>query len=65
MSEKKKTKAGAPIRIDSDTWFYVEPKGLCVVRDVRDYNGDYMRTDQFYIRWQDVARAQELRKVKP
>lgn len=52
MTKQKKSKAGddysLPLRIDENTWFYVEDKGLSVCREVF-INGSYMKTEIVYI----------------
>jgi hypothetical protein len=38
-----------PIAIDESTWYYEEPDGIVVCREI--YDKEYIRTDQFTIRW--------------
>lgn len=60
---KKKTTILDPLRHDSNTWFYIEPKGLCAVREVRTETGHYIQTEQFVIPWRLIAKAQGILKA--
>lgn len=46
-----------PHHIDNQTWFYDDTGGMLIVREVRDENDNYLRTEQFKIRWQSVMAA--------
>ena len=50
-----KRKSSGPIDIDALTWMYAEPKGLCVVREVK--RGAMKATEMFYLPWSKVRRA--------
>jgi len=48
-----------PINIDNDTWYYEEPKGICVVRRVRNSEGIPITTEQFYLPWKKLLQSVE------
>ena len=48
-----------PINIDKHTWYYEENKGICVVREVLDKDGNYIQTEQFYLPWKKLMQSIE------
>lgn len=48
---KARSLENQPQKIDAETWFYDDEKGLLVVHEARTANGDYLKTDQFIIKW--------------
>jgi hypothetical protein len=63
LSEAKR-QVRRPIHVDKQTCFYVEPDGLSVVHEARDYvNGAHIQTDVFTIRWHSIERALMLREA--
>ena len=45
-----------PMNIDSETWYYEEKKGICVVREVW-IAGKLATTEQFYIPWKRLLES--------
>lgn len=57
MSETRK-----PRKIDANTWFYIEPKGLCIVHECREGgDGGYLQTDMFTLSWRSIEAALKAR----
>ena len=52
---KKKNLTLAPIKLDTHTWFYIEPRGLHAYRDVHTSDGTYAKTDDFVIPWRTIV----------
>lgn len=44
-----------PIKLDTRTWFYVEPRGLHAYREVKAADGGHIKTDDFVIPWRTVV----------
>lgn len=53
-----------PQRIDDETWFYEDRKGLLVVHEIRTDDGHYIRADQFVIPWRMVTGAAQRHELK-
>lgn len=48
-----------PQQVDASTWFYEEPKGICVVRQLRNKDDVLVQSDMFYLPWRKVAASVE------
>lgn len=46
-----------PQKVDDETWFYDDRRGLLVVHEFRGPHNEYLRTDQFIIPWEKVRAA--------
>lgn len=46
-----------PMLIDDDNWYYEEKEGICVIHQVKDKHGGYLKTDQFYIPWKKILES--------
>ena len=46
-----------PITIDYENWYYEEEKGVCFVHEVRNKNGEHIRTDQFVVPWKKLLES--------
>ena len=53
----KELKELAPIIVDQNTWMYAERRGLCVVRQIRNRQGDLVLSDICYLPWPKIRRA--------
>jgi hypothetical protein len=57
-----------PQDISKTDWYYERPGHIMLVHEVRDPNGEYIRTDQIKIPWRMLekshARRSKPRKVK-
>lgn len=48
-AKRRKDENLKPMFIDSNTWAYIDKRGLLVVHETRDLEGIYIGTDQFVI----------------
>ncbi len=51
-----------PQNVSPSCWYYEEKKGINVVYEIRDKNGNYIRTDQFIIPWSKIFKSVERKK---
>jgi hypothetical protein len=69
MSERKRVRGQNakyslnPVQVDSSTWFYEEPKGLLIVRQCRNLDGEYIQTEQFTIPWRKLISSVDRHKA--
>ena len=45
------------MRIDRHNWYYEEQRGCCFVHEVKDKNGNYVQTDQFFVPWKKLLES--------
>jgi len=46
-----------PIDVNENCWYYEEKAGVCIVYQIYDSKGNYVRTDQFYIPWKKLLES--------
>ena len=46
-----------PQQVDKSTWYYEEPKGILVVREVHTDAGQYIKTEQVVIPWRMIRAS--------
>lgn len=51
--------------IDPTTWWYEEPSGICIVKEIRDSNDGLLRTEQFTILWRSIRAALKRKDGAP
>lgn len=57
-----------PQRIDDQSWYYEEPKGICIVREIRDRCGHWIQTDTMLIKWAKIRKSlarKDQKKKRP
>ena len=46
-----------PNHINQDAWYYEGKRGIEVVRQVRDGNGDYLATSVTMVSWEKIRKS--------
>lgn len=48
-----------PQNVDRYTWYYEEPKGICVIRQLRNKDDVLYQSDTFYLPWKKLETSVE------
>lgn len=46
-----------PFKINDLQWYYITPRGICVVAEKRDAKGVYLGTTQVNLTWNKINKA--------
>ena len=57
MSAAKPQYPRSPRNVNRETWFYEEPSGLVIVRQLHSPRGELVHADIFTVPWRFVERA--------
>ncbi len=52
----------SPQHVDHSTWYYEEPKGVCVVRQIR-LEGVLRHSDMFYLPWKMLMASIDRKRA--
>ena len=53
-----------PYDINEDVWYYEEKKGLILVHQIRNKNGDYICTAQIDLPWRKIEASLLRQKAR-
>lgn len=64
-AKKRKSASWYPMEpqvVDASTWFYIEPKGVCIVRQIRE-GAVLKQGDIFYLPWTAILKAAKKKQA--
>jgi len=61
MATKNKPHSIEPVHVTETCWFYPERKGMAVVQEHRDADGQYVGTAQVVIPWNLIRASMPLK----